>query len=64
MKSLRNKRYKNEVSLSSYVWKIKNETGKIPTLNGQLQEESQPIRILGRNVNSPYFLHEKLEILM
>ena len=36
MKSLRNKRYKNEVSLSSYVWKIKNETGKIPTLNGQL----------------------------
>ena len=31
-KSFPNKRYKNETSLSSYIWKIKKETSQIPTL--------------------------------
>ena len=31
-KSFQNKCYKNETLLSSYVWKLNKETGKIPTL--------------------------------
>ena len=61
-KSFRNKRYKNETSLSSYVWKIKKETGKIPTLTWAI------IRTVPADSNTTkkcaLCFHEKLEILM
>ena len=61
-KSLRNKRYKNETSLSTYVWKIKKEIGQIPTLAWSV------VRTVSVYSNTTkkcgLCLHDKLEILM
>ena len=60
-KLFQNKRYKNETSLSSYLWKI-NQTGQIPTLIWSL------VRTVPAYSNTTkkcaLCLHEKLEILM
>ena len=60
-KSFRNKRYKNQTSLSSYVWKIK-ETGQIPKLTWSVVRTVPAYS----NTTKKYTicLHEKLEILM
>ena len=59
-KSFQNKRYKKETSLSSYVWKIKKKTGKIPTLTWSV------VRTIPAYSNTTkkrvLWLHEKLEI--
>ena len=61
-KSFRNKRYKNETSLSSYVWKIKKAVGQIPTLPWSI------VRTVPDYSNTTkkcaLWLHEKLEILI
>ena len=59
-KAFQNKHYKNETSLSSYVWEIK-ETGQIPTLTWSV------VRTVSSYSDSTkkraICLHEKLEIL-
>ena len=61
-KSFRNKRYKNETSLSSHISKIKKETGQIPTLTSSIV---RPVPAYSNTTKKcALCLHEKLEILM
>ena len=57
-----NKHYKNETSLSSYVWKIIKETGQIPTLTWSIVRTVPTY--LSTTKKCALCLHEKLEILM
>ena len=61
-KSFRNKRYKNQTSLSSYVWKIKKETGQIPKLTWSVVRTVPAYSKTKKKC--VLCLHEKLEILM
>ena len=61
-KSFRNKRYKNETSLSSHISKIKKETGQIPTLTSSVV---RPVPTYSNTTKKcALCFHEKLEILM
>ena len=61
-KSFQNKRYKNETSLSSYVWKIKKETRQMPTLTWSVVRTVPPYS--NTTKKCALCLHEKLEIPM
>ena len=61
-KSFPNKRYKNKTSLSSYVWKIKKETGQIPTLTMSIVKTVPAYSNTTKKCR--LYLHAKLEILM